>query len=693
MTHRPLTPDDLYHIVSLSEPRFSPDGRRIAYVRTEMERESNSYRSAIWIVDASGGRPRRFTAGDRRDAAPRWSPDGRWLAFTSTRGGEKQKPQLYLMPTDGGEAQRLVELDNGVAAPAWSPDGRHLAFTARANREEMEAEDRPEPDVTPEPGERERQAAEKKKKEEAKSDPRVIKRFGYRAETSYFDDRTAQIYLVAIDPETGQANAKPRRLTSDERNYADLHWLPDGSGLLATVDRLPGEDDLFYFSDVVRVPIDGGGAKVLTSLATADRSPRPSPDGQWIAYVSAPVDEISWANVEVNVIPASGGGEPRTLTATLDAHAQDPQWLPVPGQQRDNSAAISFLVARHGRIDLLRTSLSGETIEPLLAGDREILAYDPSPDGRQVAFVAATDRAPWDLYLADLASGEERRLTRVNDEWLAERTLGNVQEFEVTSADGTPIQAWMIQPPGWDPATQYPLALSIHGGPHVMWSRHEPTMWHEWQVLAGRGYLVLAMNPRGSDGYGRAFRGAARKQWGEADLPDLLAGVDEVIARGYVDPDRLAVTGGSYGGFMTVWIVGHSDRFRAAVAQRGVYDLIGFYGTSDVPRLVEWEFEQVPWEDPDLLWKYSPLAYVEEMHTPLLLIHSDSDFRAPIPAAEGLFVALRRLKRDVQLVRYPREGHELSRSGEPKHRVDRLERIAGWFDQHVNHQPYRKESA
>jgi dipeptidyl aminopeptidase/acylaminoacyl peptidase len=683
MTNKPLTPDDLYHIVSLSDPRFSPDGRRIAYVRTEMKRDSNSYRSAIWVVDADGGQPRRFTAGDKRDAAPRWSPDGRWLAFTSTRGGEKQKPQLYLIPTDGGEAHRLVDLENGIADPAWSPDGTRLAFTGRANREEMEAEDQQEPDAVLDPEERERQAAEKKKKEEQKSDPRVISRFGYRAETSYFDDRTSQIYLVEIDPETGQARGKPRRLTGDERNYAAPHWLPDGSGLLATVNRLPGHDDLFYFPDLVRVPVGDGEVELLTGPTTADHTPRPSPDGRWIAYLSAPGEDISWANVELTLRPASGDAEPRTLTAALDAHAQDPRWLPAGGQEHEPDAAISFLVARDGRIDLFSASPAGGTIEPLLTGDREILAYDPSPDGRQVAFVAATDRAPWDLYVADLTSREERRLTRVNDEWLAERALGEVEEFHVDSPDGAPIHAWVIKPPDWNPDTHYPLVLSIHGGPHVMWSRHEPTMWHEWQVLAGRGYVVLAMNPRGSDGYGRAFRGAARLQWGQADLPDLLAGVDELISRGYVDSDRLAVTGGSYGGFMTAWIVGHSDRFRAAVAQRGVYDLIGFYGTSDVPRLVEWEFERVPWEDPDLLWKYSPLAYVENIHTPLLLIHSDSDFRAPIPAAEGLFVALRRLKREVQLVRYPREGHELSRSGEPKHRIDRLERIAAWFDRHV----------
>jgi dipeptidyl aminopeptidase/acylaminoacyl peptidase len=304
-----------------------------------------------------------------------------------------------------------------------------------------------------------------------------------------------------------------------------------------------------------------------------------------------------------------------------------------------------------------------------------------------VGFVASTDRAPSDLYLASLNetghSAGPKHLTEVNGEWLTDRTLGEVEDFWSESADGTLVHAWVIKPPDFESGAQYPLILSIHGGPHVMWSRHEPTMWHEWQVQAAQGYVVLACNPRGSDGYGQAFRAAARDRWGEADLPDLMAGLEKVLAQGTIDPERLAVTGGSYGGFMTSWIIGHSQRFKAAVAQRGVYDLTTFYSTSDIPQLIEWEFSVTPWENPEHLWKTSPLAYVENIRTPLLLIHSENDFRVPIATAEGLFVALRRLKRKVEMVRYPRDGHELSRSGEPKHRVDRLERIMDWFDAHV----------
>jgi dipeptidyl aminopeptidase/acylaminoacyl peptidase len=670
---------DLYRIVTLSDPRFSPDGRRLAYVRTEIDRESNGYKSAIWVSPIEGGRPRQFTSGTKRDHSPRWSPDGRWLAFVSNRGDDKA--QIFVMATDGGEALPLTQAENGAGNPVWSPDGRHLGFTARLNAEEMVAEQEPEPDGAPDPNEQERRAEEKKKREEKKADPRVIDRFRYRAETQFFDGRTSHLYVIEIDPETGQAPGPSRRLTQEERDYTDPRWMPDGAALLAVATRHPDEDDLFYYSDLVRVPLDGGQVEILTTPDTADHSPRPSPDGQWIAYHSVPTKEISTANTQIKVMPAAGG-EARILTEQLDAHAWELAWMPG-GQD------ICFLVPRRGRVDLCQVATSGGPIHTLLTADWEVLDYDLAPEGHQVAFVTSTDRLPWNLYMAELDPSSPapdqapRRLLAANENWLADKKLGQVEDLWFEGSDGTPLQGWIVKPPGLDPQARYPLVLSIHGGPHVMWSRHESTMWHEWQVLAAQGYVVLACNPRGSDGYGRDFRAALRNHWGEADLPDLLAAVEKALALEYVDGERLVVTGGSYGGFMTAWLIGHSDRFSAAVAQRGVYDLSSFYGTTDIPRLVEWEFDNAPWDDPQHLWKYSPLAYVEEIHTPLLLIHAENDFRAPIPTAESLFVALRRLSRQVQMVRYPRDGHELSRSGEPKHRVDRLERIVGWFDRFV----------
>lgn len=676
MTEPYVIAQDLYKITTMSDPRFSPDGRWLACVRTEIDRETNDYKSAIWLVPVDGGRPRPFTSGDKRDSAPRWSPDGRWLAFVSNRGGEEAQSQIYLIATDGGEARRLTKMENGAGDPAWSADGKRLAFTARLNAEEMADEEEPDPETPLDPDEVKRRAEQKKREERKKADPRVINRFAYRAETSYFDDRTRHLYIVDIDLETGAAKGKPWRLTSESRDYRDPRWMPDGKALLVTVGRQPGTDDLFYYDSIARVPLDGGEPELLTGADTVDSNPLPSPDGQWIAYHSLPVAEYATANVEIKLMLASGG-EPLVLTTELDAHAADLRWTP-------DGQSICLRVAERGRIDLRRVSAEGGAVETLLTADREILAYDLSPDGQQLGLVVSTDRALSDLYVTNLDGSGERRLTQVNAEWLADKTLGDVEDLWFESADGMPIQGWIVKPPDFESGLKYPLILSIHGGPHFMWSRHEPTMWHEWQMQAASGYVVFACNPRGSDGYGREFRALLTNDWGEADLPDLLAGVEQVVDRGYVDPKRLFVTGGSYGGFMTAWVIGHDARFKAAVAQRGVYDLIGFYSTSDIPLLTEREFASAPWEDPQHLWKYSPLAHVEQIHTPLLLIHSENDYRAPIPTAEGLFVALRRLKREVEMVRYPRDGHELSRSGEPKHRVDRLERIVGWFDRHAS---------
>jgi len=676
MSKTRITTEDLYQISTLSDPQFSPDGRWLAYVHTRIDRPTDGYKSAIWLASLDDGRLRQFTAGEKRDTAPRWSPDGRWLVFVSNRGDEKARAQIYVMATDGGEAQRLTDMENGANEPTWSPDGTRLAFTSRVDAEEKAREAGQEAPLDPD--EAERRARERERREKERADPRVIDRFAYRAETSYFDGRTSHLYVLELDPETARAAGKPRRVTEADRNYREPRWLPDGSALLAVAGRKPGEDDLFYYADLVRIPLASPGSpeELLTGPETDDTGPRPSPDGRWIAYLSVPVAELSAANVEIKLVPAKGErGEPRILTADLDAHASDIAWSP-------DSQSVCFLTGRQGRGELGRVSIEGGPVETLLSAEREILAYDLSPDGRRAGLVASTDRAPWDLYYAALDGSRDERLTKVNGGWLEDRVLAEVEDLWFQSTDGTRIQGWILKPPDVQPGPA-PLVLSIHGGPHVMWSRHSATMWHEWQLLAARGYLVLACNPRGSDGYGRDFRASLLHHWGEADLADLMSGVDELVARGLADPERLYITGGSYGGFMTAWVIGHDQRFKAAVAQRGVYDLISFYSTSDIPLLTEWEFDANPWEHSELLWRFSPLAYVENMHTPLLLIHSENDFRAPIPAAEGLFVALRRLKREVEMVRYPRDGHELSRSGEPKHRVDRLERIAGWFDRHL----------
>jgi len=287
------------------------------------------------------------------------------------------------------------------------------------------------------------------------------------------------------------------------------------------------------------------------------------------------------------------------------------------------------------------------------------------------------------VWAIDLKTKRERRLSGLNADFLERKRVQPVEELWHESDDGTEVQGWLIKPPGFRKDRKYPLAVEIHGGPHVMWSAAEATMWHEWQLLASAGYVVFFCNPRGSDGYGFAFKDAIHDDWGGPDMADILSGVDHVVKRGFVDERRLCVTGGSFGGFMTAWIVGQDRRFAAAVAQRGVYEMLSFYGTTDVSRLIEWEFDARPWEDPLKLWAAAPIAHAEKIQTPLLILHSENDFRVPIAGAEELFVALRKLGKTVKFVRFPEEGHELSRSGQPKRVVKRLEHILAWFEEHA----------
>jgi dipeptidyl aminopeptidase/acylaminoacyl peptidase len=679
-----ITPQDFYDIVTVQDPQISPDGDWIAFVRVSVDRVENTYRRAIWLAPSDGSPPKPFTSGGK-DHTPRWSPDGTHLAFVSTRGGEK--PQIFLIPTDGGEARPLTDMTQGAENPAWSPDGKLVAFTSRANAQEREKENAgsegeqgEEPPQDAFEAQQRREALEHREKE--RFDPRVIRRQPYRVGTAYLDDRRTHIYLVAAaaaEPEAVPEIKKPRRLTDGDVDYAPPIWSPDGASILTSATRDPDSDMGWIYQDLFRVPVPPAHAPreeplPLTGPGFSNFAPRPAPDGRTIAYLRQPEERIFAQAPRLALIP-SAGGEPQELVPGFDRGVDDFRWAP-------DGQSLVFMAGDEGDTGLYTVPVAGGTPLHVLSGQREVVAFDIARQGVQLGFVACTPQRPPDLYTARLDGYDEQRLTDFNHQLLEQKQVMPVEEVWYTAPDGVEIQGWIIKPPGFDPQHTYPLALEIHGGPHAMWGPSTATLWHEWQCLAARGYVVFFCNPRGSDGYGYAFRDAIHGQWGDGDMPDILAGVDHVVSQGYIDTARMAVTGGSYGGFMTAWIVGHDQRFAAAVSQRGVYHLTSFFGTSDIPELIEWEFDAWPWQAYERLWQYSPLAYVEQIRTPLLILHSERDFRAPIPDAEHLFLMLRRLKREVEFVRYPREGHELSRSGEPRHRIDRLTRIIDWFDRY-----------
>jgi dipeptidyl aminopeptidase/acylaminoacyl peptidase len=691
-----ITVDDLYQLGWLETPAYSPDGRWLAYVRVTVEQSGNRYRRSIWIQPAEGGPARRLTAGDS-DADPRWKPDGQAIAFVSSREGGK--PQIFLISTSGGEARRLTSAANGASDPAWSPNGRRIAFLARVNAEERALEDAAPPVQELDAWEQEQEQVRRAHAEEQRLDPRVISRMPYRSGTAFFDDRRDQLYVIDVPEDDEQEPGRARRLTDEDVHFSRPAWMPDGTALLTTATRDPEADSLFAYYDIVRVPVPDQGRAASERLTRGGYScfdPRPAPDGSLIAFMHRDERQPLALGSRIAVIEP-GGGPWRDLTFAADLDVEEFRWSPdgralfftagwwgeAPIYRVDLAAALAApRAAEHSLGEGLETEVHilAARHEPVAASAGRIVnAFDVGPDG-SLAFVAGSAADPCELFVWR-PGGEERQLTQIGRRLLSQRQVARVEQLRYAAPDELEVQGWVLYPPGFDPARSYPLAVHIHGGPHVMWGPGFRSMWHELQVFAAAGYITFFCNPRGSEGYGRRWRDAIHGAWSTAAL-DIQAGIDALIARGGVDEARIAVTGGSYGGYMTAWLVAHSDRFCAAVAARGVYDLVSFHGTSDAHELIEFEFDGFPWENRELLWAESPLAHAHRITTPLLILHAEQDYRVPISQAEQLFSVLRRRKVPTELVRYPREGHELTRSGEPRHRADHMRRTLEWFERY-----------
>jgi dipeptidyl aminopeptidase/acylaminoacyl peptidase len=668
-----ITAEDLYAMQFVEDPQLSPTGRHLAFVKSTVDKLGNAYRRSLWVVRLDDRRPapRQFTSASKSDWSPRWSPDGETLAFVSSRDG---KPQIYLIGLAGGEARALTAMPNGAVNPVWSPDGRRLAFNAFVNAEERRREGSGKEDPPPASTLHAKHRAElQEESEKKKADPRIITRLPYRGDTEYFDDRRSHIYVV--DVPVDDRPAKPHRLTDGEADFGSIAWTADGRAILSTQSRAPQYDPGMH-EDIVRISAEGKRKpfRRLTRPGYEYFRPQASADGRWIAAQRA-VDGGSFGHTIHLALMPSGGGAAHDLTLAFDRTIEDFHWSA-------DSRHLYFQAGDQGDVSLYRVSVRGGNVEKVVGGRRMVVGFSLDRAG-QLAFVACTPERPVDVYLARAGGKSERRLTHFNDKLLAEREIARTQELRYTAPDGRPIQGWYLKPIGFrGRRRKYPMVVNMHGGPHVMWGPSYPSLWLEWQLHAARGYAVFYCNPRGSEGYGEAFCDAIHNDWGDHVMHDILAGVDRAVALGFVDPKRLALTGGSYAGYMTAWIIGHDRRFACAWAQRGVYHLGTFFGTSDVPQLIEREFDMFPFDDFEKAWRQSPLAYVRNIHTPLAIEHQEQDFRAPIPDAEQLYAALKRLKRTVVFYRYPREGHEMSRSGEPQHRVDRLNRMTAWFDRY-----------
>jgi dipeptidyl aminopeptidase/acylaminoacyl peptidase len=678
---RPIAETDLFKFVWVADPQISPDGSQVAFVRVSVNAGKTGYDTALWIVPADGSAPARpFTTGPG-DKDPRWSPDGRWIAFS--RAGEQKPPQVYLISAQGGEASALTDLPRGAGAPAWSPDGKTIAFVSTANDKDLA-----------------RKKAGDKKPEEWESDVRVITRAVYRFNgAGYLDSgRPSQMWAIEV-PAPGARPAEPRQLTRGEFNVGSPTWSRDGSQIYFRSNRVKETYYNMPDDDVWAVPAKPAQAPAadneLRKVVDVDGPVGEfafAPDGRSVAFTGFlnPEARRSYDKTDLLVLDVRAGATARVLTAKLDGdvggglsgdqHAPR-GFRPQPVVWSRDGRSLILVAAERGRANLQRFDAASGQAQPVTEGDQEISSYTATPDASRIAMVVSTPTVISDLYALDPATKSRKLLYQPNRELFAELDVTEPEELVYKSFDGREIQAWIQKPPGFDPSKKYPLILNIHGGPHAAYG------WvfsHEFQWMAAQGYVVVFPNPRGSSSYGQEFGNVIQYEFPGDDAKDLLAGVDAMLKTGYVDPQKLGVTGGSGGGILTNWILTQTDRFKAAVSQRSISDWASFWYTADFSQFDQFWFRGAPWEEAEDYARRSPITHVEKVTTPLMLIEGDADLRTP-PAAGGeqMFRALKYLKRPVVMVRFPDETHELSRSGHPSRRIERLRHIVGWFDKYL----------
>lgn len=649
---RAMTPEDLTRIRTASDPQVAPDGQRVVFVVTILSEKRDEYLSNIWLTQISGRTLRRYTAGPGRDTMPRWSPDGQQLAFLSSRHPE-QTPQLYVMPADGGEARCLTEMANGIDNLAWSPDSTQLVFSTRVGGWQ---------EPTDETGRRQSKPA------------RVITTMQYKANgEGFIYDRRRHLFVVTVN------NSEIRQLTDGDWNDNDPVWSPDGQHIAFTSAR-HADWDYDNAVDIWLISALGGDPIQLTDTAGPLSTPEFSPDGTQLAYLGNRFVNQSGHNTQVFTISLPRG-EPTCLTTNLDRTCTAfygpirPLWSP------DGSAL--FVVAEdRGCIHVYLLDTSGDSAPiRIIDGDRHVTGLSMSPDGTNLVFTATDPVSPSEVFVCHADESSERPLTELNLEWQQEVALSAPLRITYTR-DGFELDCWMMKPYGYTPGECYPALLNIHGGPHMSYGN---AFFDEFQVYTGAGYAVIYTNPRGSQGYGEAFTQAVLGDWGGEDYLDVMAGLDAAIAEyDFIDPKRLGIMGGSYGGFMTSWVLSHTNRFKAACSERAVNNIATLFGTSDIGyNFMEMESGYLPWDNMQWYIEHSPLTYAKDIDTPLLIIHSENDLRCSIQQAEELFISLKKLRKEVLFIRFPDENHDLSRSGQPRHRLERFRLILHWFAQYL----------
>ena len=639
---RSIELEDLFRLKRVAEPQLSPDGQQVAYVVAEVLKAENRTQSDIWVIPATGGTPKQLTNAPKHDRHPRWSPDGKWIVFESNRDGDFQ---IWIMPAKGGKARKLTTLATEANQPVWSPTGDKIAFVSAVFPEFSD-----QPFAKSDPLNKQKLAA----REQSKVKARMITQLLYRHWDSWVDDRRQHLFVMEL--KNGKATGVPRDVTPGENDAIptsstfsegdEFAFSPDGNELAyAAPHHVTREQAWSTNHDIWTVNLDTGERRQITTNPAADTHPRYSPDGKQLAYraqARAGFESDRW-QLRLRTLAS---GEDRSLTAGFDSGVGAVGWMA-------DGTSLVFNAQDKGTESLFTVPTEGGAVRQLAAGGM-ITDFSVSGSAGTVCFAQARFTQPTELFGVDASTGAIRQITATNADLLKPVELPRPESVTIAGAGGTPVQMWILKPPGFDPAKKYPLVFWVHGGPQGAFNDGWSTRWNP-QMWAAQGYVIALPNPRGSTGFGQKFTDEISHDWGGKVYEDLMACLAHLETQPYIDVTKMAAAGGSYGGYMMNWFQGHTDKFKTLITHCGVYDFISMYGTTEETWFDEWD-HGIPWENPDFE-KFSPHRFAANFKTPNLIIHTELDFRVPLHQGLSLFTTLQRKGVPSKLLYFPDEGH------------------------------------